>query len=398
VAFRETYAYKSIDHVVANMGPFRRAHLSLADQIFIVRDLFCMWFLIPGRENPQGMHRPIHQKVTWLDARPKEGATFYGGKEMKTTILAGHAKDRKSLHAQPVVQKEFVIQTTAFAPTTMFGDKKVHDPRIAFFNGTLGNTAVREYVVPESSPWLAALANTPHSKQPVDHITGEDSRPTVSVKFPRSVSLLQAHNLLLKSQLEGRVTRWGKILCPTLTPEAERLFVAAGAEIPRMRQEKLAAKRKAEKEANAEAAAKQKAEREAQRRKEMEEMPVKIWLTKERGVCSHAECGHVQQLLLDVAKIKTKLLSVDLRHACLAISTADGLRIDGTFLQVDGVRWWAQIDPSIFVVEAPVSQRDGGGGGGGGVDDDEGGAVADGGESAPSTSDAAVANVEASNV
>ena len=132
------------------------------------------------------------------------------------------------------------MQTVAVAPTF----RGRHDATVAYSNGPVGKGQLREYIVPESSSWLKSLQSTPFTKVHMDLVEGRDKRPILSVKFQKSVPYIEMHQLLIKSGLEGRVTRWGTILLPLLTPAAETLFRQAGGEVPADRIKKFKAARK----------------------------------------------------------------------------------------------------------------------------------------------------------
>ena len=257
---------------------------------------------------------------------------------VKSAITLGASSSAAKKQEQPT-QQFVVVQTLAHAAT---GPDGRHDPTVAYFTGKLRpDCPVREYIVPTSSPFLKSLEKTPHTVQNVEHITGDDCRPILKIKFPKSVSFVQLHEALAKAKIEGRVTRWGTIVAPSLTPAAERIFLSLGAELPSQRIAKAAAKKKeaklADKAANAE-----------QKKREQEAMPAKIIFTKVESALSPKECNFLLSLLKDKIKMDSKLLSVATHHFVVATSFDFGKAVADRWFVVGEARYFAEWEPSML--------------------------------------------------
>jgi hypothetical protein len=225
-----------------------------------------------------------------------------------------------------------------------------HLPSYAFFNGTLNGSSVREYIVPIDSPFFNFLKSVPHTTQPLDHIEGKDGRPTFCIKFNREVRLYTLHKLLLTAKINGRVTRWGHILCTELTPEVERLFASSGGETPTMRFNSVRSKRQtATKAVEADRLARQKAERD-RRAKEDEALPCLIIVSKplENGHWADDECQRLQSALLEKWAIHSILRALDHSQADWSVSQADADKLVGAFLSAGDVSYFVDWHPNNF--------------------------------------------------
>jgi hypothetical protein len=347
VAFREDFEFADVDALVDGISPMRRRFLIHAGHIYVVFKDFKTWILC---SIPSGADKPgaISKRISFHDARPA------------------------AYQARGTPPQMFVVQTTAKAPTTLCGGRQVHDPSVAAQLGQLHNSGIFEYAVPADSPWLdGALKSTPHTVHPMAHVIGTDKRPVLSVAFKKEVPLIQLHKLLLDTKLEGRVTRWGTILLPLLTPAAEAIFKRAGGELPKDRLEKvMAAKRaarakeKAERLAAATAAAadkaaaekKAKADAEAARLAELEKFPTKIFVSATNyPFLAVKNVPILQDLVKKTFGADTKFLYNDVKCVNFGISTDGALASHGRTLRIGELEFRCEIDPAVYFLSKHVA-------------------------------------------
>jgi hypothetical protein len=341
VAFREDFEYVDVDALVDGISPMRRKFLIHASWIYVVYKEQKTWILCQGSTTPGEKLGAIKTRLSFHDARPK------------------------AHHHRVDPPQMFVVQTTAKAPTVTCNGKQVHDPSAAALLGQLHSTGIFEYAVPSDSPWLAgALKSTPHTLQPMAHVVGADQRPVLSVGFKKEVSLIQLHKLLIDSKLEGRVTRWGTILLPLLTPAAELLFKRAGGELPKDRIAKLMAakkaardKEKADRLAAATAAAadkaaaekKARADAEAARAAELAKFPTKTVVSVTNYPFLAVKfIDQLRDLMAKNFGAETKFLHNDLKSFHVAISTEGALASNGRALRIGDFEFRCEIDPAVY--------------------------------------------------
>jgi hypothetical protein len=345
VAWRCTH-FTSVDALVAGTSPFRRRFLIAACRVFVVRDYSTTWVLCSNRSDPQDKSTSIKSRCTFSDARPINKAMQ---------------------HPKYAVQEEkmWLVQTLAKAPTSTYNGRSYPDPEIAQLIDSIGD--VKEYVVPETSSWWKALASTPHTKQNFNHVCGVDTRQILSTKFPKEVDHSTLHAALLEAKIEGRITRWGTILSPSMTTDAERIFKKLGGDLPREQQARMV-KQRADKKAKeiAERVAKGAAEKEkiaaekkaaeAKRQAEIDRLPAKIVVT----TYSHPYlplrfadliASELKKASHDGKPFESKLLFTDVQSMTFAVSSECALRFDGQTLRPDEYKKMflkVGIDNSLF--------------------------------------------------
>jgi hypothetical protein len=341
VAWRESYPFASVDALVASSSPFRRKFMIDAAHIYVVQHDVCTWVLCAMRREDMASERAIKDRCSFKDARPKNA--------VKGASAASWSKT-------------YIVQTMAKAPTVKMNGKELHDPSTAALAGSINTSGVNEYLVPEGSDWWKALAKTPHTRHSFDHVIGADTRPMLSVKFPSTVSFVMLHNLLVESKIEGRITRWGTILCPSLTTEAGILFKSHGGDLPKEQIErrakaKAAAKAKevadriAADKATAERIAAEKKEAEARRQAEIDRLPAKILVTAVSHPFLSLKYIADIQAAFSTTTIKrdSKFLSNDVKTMVFAVSADTAVSLEKQTLRIGKDLFCrVHIDPSMF--------------------------------------------------
>jgi len=171
---------------------------------------------------------------------------------------------------------------------------------------------------------------------------------------------------------EGRVTRWGTILCASLPREVEALFVRHGGELPRTRIEQRKKKQTLQKAAAAasDSAAsdaekhkkqRERVEAEAARVAELERYPLKVFATNTSGPVSIQACGVLRRTLKEGRDFDLKLVRLDFNTIVFATSFPTALALQHAWHQAGKDRYLFEIDPSMFVpssvrrADAPVA-------------------------------------------